>query len=337
MAGETGSNNASVTDAKLDGVTADESPEIATLQPGQDVTGIWACARKSRLTARNGSPFLQVELRDATGRIAGRAFRDVAYLDERFDQGDVVRVMARVEDYRGQHQLTIRAIERADADESVALELLPRAYRDLDELEGFLEHLAREVHDPGLRQLLDVALTDDELRRELRTAPCTRSGHHAYLGGLLEHTVAVTMLAQATCELHRKLDSDLLLTAAILHDIGKTREFEYGAEITLSEAGRMLGHLQLGAELLRQLAARAPSLTQDRLMQLLNCVLSHHGPVDGRSFATAEALALQRVNALDTQVKESLEHGTLAGDHESVRAARGLGGKRTAGHAPGHI
>jgi 3'-5' exoribonuclease len=317
-------------------MTAATNPEIAALEPGQDVTGTWACTRKSRLSARNGAPFLHVELRDATGRIAGRAFRDVAYLDGRFEQGDVVRVTARVEDYRGQRQLTIRAIERVTTDESAALGLLPRAYRDLDELEGFLEHLAREVHDPGLRQLLVVALADDELRRQLRTAPCTRSGHHAYLGGLLEHTVAVTMLAQATCELHRKLDSDLLLAAAILHDVGKTREFDYGAEITLSQAGQMLGHLQLGAELIREIAQRAPQLAPDRLMQLLNCVLSHHGPLDGRRFASAEALALQRINTLDAQVKESLEHGALAGS-ASVRVARGPGGESAARHTPSHI
>jgi 3'-5' exoribonuclease len=300
------------------------TPQIATLEPGRDVTGTWACSRKSRLTGRNGSPFLQVELRDATGRITGRVFRDVAYLEERFDQGDVVRVTARVEDFRGQRQLAIRAIERVEAGADQALELLPRAYRDLDELEGFLEHLAREVHDRGLSALLARCLADGTLRRDLRTAPCTRDSHHAYLGGLLEHTVAVTMLAQQTCELHRKLDCDLLLSAAILHDVGKTREFEYGAEISLSPAGRLLGHLQLGAEIIREQAARVPVLSEERLMQLLHCVLSHHGSSQGVQPASAEALALQRINALDAQVKGALEHGALAGD--SIRAAAGPGG-----------
>lgn len=313
-------------------MTTTATPEIAALQAGSDVTGTWACARKSKLTARNGSPFLQVELRDASGRIAGRAFRDVPYLDGRFDRGDVVRVTARVEDYRGERQLAIRAIERVEADECTTLNLLPRAYRDLDELDGFLEHLAREVYDDGLRSLLEALLADGKLRGALRNAPCTRDGHHAYLGGLLEHTVAVTMLAQQTCELHRKLDSDLLLTAAIVHDIGKTREFEYGAEIGYSQAGRMLGHLQLGADIVRQLSQRAHGLGDDRLMALLHCVLSHHGPPQGQHqpgqnqaqrFASPEALALYRVNALDAQVKGALEHGAIAGG--SVRAGSLIG------------
>lgn len=318
-------------------MTTTATPEIAALRAGSDITGTWACARKSKLTARNGSPFLQVELRDASGRIAGRAFRDVPYLDGRFDQGDVVRVTARVEDFRGERQLAIRAIERVEADEGTALNLLPRAYRDLDELDGFLEHLAREVYDDGLRSLLDALLADSDLRRALRNAPCTRDGHHAYLGGLLEHTVAVTMLAQQTCELHRKLDSDLLLTAAIVHDIGKTREFEYGAEIGYSHAGRMLGHLQLGADIVRELARRAHGLGDDRLMAVLHCVLSHHGPPQGQNqpgqnqaqrFASPEALALYRVNALDAQVKGALEHGAMAGAIAggSVRAGSRFGG-----------
>ncbi len=299
-------------------MTATATPEITALRPGSDVTGTWACTRKAKLTARNGAPFLQVELRDASGRIAGRAFRDVPYLDGRFAQGDVVKVTARVEDYRGERQLAIRAIERVDSDRETALGLLPRAYRDLDELDGFLEHLAREVHDPGLRSLLDALLGDDALRHGLRNAPCTRDGHHAYLGGLLEHTVAVTMLAQQTCDLHRRLDSDLLLTAAIVHDIGKTREFEYGAEIGYSQAGRLLGHLQLGADIVRELARRADGLPDHRLLALLHCVLAHHGPEQGRRLEMPEALALYRVNALDAQVKGALEHGAAAGD--SIRA-----------------
>src|SRR5205807_10166475 len=125
-------------------------------------------------------------------------------------------------------------------------------YRDLDELDGFLEHLAREVFDPAYRRLLDALLADDRLRSEWRRAPCTRSGHHAYLGGLLEHTVAVATLAHELATLHPRLNRALLMTAAIVHDIGKTREFTYGATIDVTEAGRLLGHVQLGLELLAE-------------------------------------------------------------------------------------
>jgi 3'-5' exoribonuclease len=182
------------------------------------------------------------------------------------------------------------------------------AYRDRDELEGFLEHLAREVHDPAYAALLERLLADEPLRAAWRQAPCTRGGHHAYLGGLLEHTVAVATLALEACQLHPRLNSDLLLCAALVHDIGKTREFTYGAAIELSDEGRLLGHLVLGQQILEP---RMGEMDAERRLALLHCVLCHHGPdaAPNRRFGSPEALALYRLNALDASVKGALEHG----------------------------
>ena len=146
------------------------------------------------------------------------------------------------------------------------------------------------------------------MRAQWRRAPCTRGGHHAYLGGLLEHTVAVGTLALEACQLHPRLNSDLLVTAALVHDLGKTREFTYGAEIGLSEEGRLLGHVVLGQLLLEP---RLAGLSAERRVALLHCVLTHHGAdaAPGRRFGSPEALALYRLNALDASVKGALEHG----------------------------
>jgi len=287
---------------------------IATLRPGQELEGIFACTRKDRLMSRAGTPYLAVELRDRSGAVQGRAFRDADVLAGRFDRGDLVRVAGRVERFRDELQVELRTIGRAPEGEADPAAFLPVAYRDLDELDGFLEHLAREVHDQGLRSLLDALLADEPLRTRWRRAPCTRNGHHAYLGGLLEHTVAVGTLALEACQLHPRLDSDLLLTAALVHDLGKTREFTYSAEIGLTEAGRLLGHVELGLALLREQAALIPALPSGRLLALAHCVLCHHGPeaAGGRGgirFGSAEALALARLNALDAAVKGALEHG----------------------------
>jgi 3'-5' exoribonuclease len=279
-------------------------PTIASLRAGDEVDAVFACSRKDRLQARSGAPYLALELRDRTGAMPGRAFRDADVLAGRFERGDLVRVIGRVERFRDELQIEVRGIARAqDADPAA---FLPVAYRDVDELDGFLEHLAREVHDPAYRGLLDGLLADEALRAEWRRAPCTRAGHHAYLGGLLEHTVAVGTLALEACQLHPRLNPDLLLSAALVHDLGKTREFTYGAEIGLSEAGRLVGHVQLGLQLL----ADRP-LPEDRRLALAHCVLTHHGPeaAPGRRFGSAEALALYRLNALDASVKGALEHG----------------------------
>ncbi len=288
------------------GMLSAEAPTIATLRAGDDVDGVFACARKDRLVARSGLPYLALELRDRSGVIQARAFRDADVLAGRFERGDLVRVRGRVDRFRDELQVEVSAISRsAEADPA---EFLPVAYRDLDELDGFLEHLAREVHDPAYAALLERLLGDAALRAEWRRAPCTRGGHHAYLGGLLEHTVAVGTLALEAAQLHPRLNSDLLLCAALVHDLGKTREFVYGAAIELSEEGRLLGHVVLGQQMLEE---RMGGLDGERRLALLHCVLCHHGPdaAPGRRFGSPEALALYRLNALDASVKGALEHG----------------------------
>jgi 3'-5' exoribonuclease len=281
-------------------------PTVATLRAGDDVDAVFACSRKDRLTARSGTPYLALELRDRTGAIQGRAFRDADLLAGRFDRGELVRVRGRVERFRDDLQVDVREIERAAAADPATF--LPVAYRDLDELDGFLEHLAREVHDAQYRALLEAMLGDAALRAAWRRAPCTRGGHHAYLGGLLEHTVAVGTLALEACQLHPRLNSDLLVCAALVHDLGKTREFSYGADIGLTEEGRLLGHVVLGVQLLGRYAG---GLSPERRLALEHCVLCHHGAdaAPGRRFGSAEALALHRLNALDASVKGALEHG----------------------------
>jgi 3'-5' exoribonuclease len=283
---------------------------ISTLRPGAEVDAIFACVRKDRLMTRTGLAYLALELRDRSGTLQARAFRDADALAGRFERGDLVRATGHVERFRDELVLEVVGIERiGDGDESVDPSVfLPTAYRDLDELDGFLEHLAREVHDRQYRALLERLLADQALRRGWRRAPCSRAGHHAYLGGLLEHTVAVATMAHELCQLHPRLRSDLLLTAAITHDLGRTREFSYGAEIGLTEEGRLLGHLVIGE---RMLSEHASMLDEERRLALLHCVLCHHGPgsAPGGRFGSAEALALYRLNALDASVKGAFEQG----------------------------
>jgi 3'-5' exoribonuclease len=282
---------------------------VSTLRAGQEVSGVFACTRKDRLITRTGSPYLALELRDRSGAVPGRAFQDADALAGRFERGDLVRVTGRVERFRDELVVEVMRVERVTpSDELDPAQFLPSAYRDLDELDGFLEHLAGEVYDRRYRELLDTLLADDALRRDWRRAPCTRAGHHAYLGGLLEHTVAVATLTHEVCQLHPRLNSDLMLTAAITHDLGRTREFTFAAEIGLTEEGRLLGHLAIGQ---RMLTERSGSLDEERRLALLHCVLCHHGTAaaPGGRFSSAEALALFRLNALDASVKGALEHG----------------------------
>jgi 3'-5' exoribonuclease len=281
---------------------------IAELAPGQVLSGSYVCARKDRLTAKNGSTYLSLELRDRTGTITARIFRDADRLGIGFERGDVITVRGRVENFRGQLGAEVESASRVDPSKVDPTDFLPSAYRNREELEGFLEHLTREVYNTGLRAVVEKLLFDGGLADEFRRAPCTRAGHHAYIGGLIEHTVAVGTLVTETCTLHPRLNSDLLMAAALIHDIGKTGEFTYGAEIGLSERGRALGHLQIGAELIN---AASGHLDRGERDALLSCVMCHHGTdaLRLRQFPSPEAVALYRLNALDAQVKTALEHG----------------------------
>jgi 3'-5' exoribonuclease len=281
--------------------SSENTQSVATLRDDDEVDAVFACTRKERQITRGGSPYLTLELRDSSGSIRARAFREADVLAGRFERGELVRVRGRVQRFRDELQIELREIERAGGEETDPARFLPTAYRDRDELEGFLEHLAPCT--------LPAQPSSGAGAGGSQRSARVQASHHAYLGGLLEHTVAVATLALELCTLHPRLDRDLLLAAAIVHDLGKTREFTYGAEIARSREGTLLGHVELG---LRLIAEHAPAtLDGERRLALEHCVILHHGPdpSSGQRFASAEALALYRLNALDALVKGVLEHG----------------------------
>jgi 3'-5' exoribonuclease len=264
---------------------------IADLAEDRVVEGVYAVARKQRLRTRGGSSYLALELVDPSGRVDARVWSDVDLLDARFDEGDAIRVLGRVERFRDRLQVEVRSLERAaDADPA---SLVPTLRRDADELEGFLEFLAGELSHPGLREVVARFVRDDELRRRLRTLPATIEGHHGYAGGLLEHTVGVATICRETAQLHPRLRADLLLAAALLHDVGRTRELGSAPTFRPTGEGRLLGHVHLGLRLIEE---RAGALDHAARAELLHAVASHH---DLRSARTAEAAALYHANQLD--------------------------------------
>jgi len=275
---------------------------VADLSEGTLVDATFAVQRKARRRTRNGDPFLTVELADRTGRVPAVVWKDVNLLGSRFEQGDTVRVLGRVETYGGRLQIEVRDLERVEGGDP--LDLVPGSRRDAETLDGFLEFLAGEIHHPGLARLVGRFVEDARIRERMRNAPAAES-HHAYAGGLLEHTVAVAALCREAAQLHPRLDGDLLLAAALLHDVGRTETFTGGVTIALSEEGRLLGHVLAGVRMI-DAAARAVELGEPALLPLLNAVAGHHGPLEGRRLETPEAVALFHANALDARIGEAL-------------------------------
>ena len=262
---------------------------IAELAPDRTVEGVYAVARKQRRTTRKGAPYLALELVDPTGRIEGRIWNDVELLDGRFAEGDAVRVLGRVERFDDRLQLEIRSVEASDEDPAG---LAPRLRRDPDELDGFLDFLAGELTHPGLAAAVGRILGDAALRKAMRELPAAET-HHSYAGGLLEHTVGVATLVRETAQLHQRLRTDLVLAAALLHDLGRVRELGRGPSFRPTDEGRLLGHVHLGLRLVEE---RATGLDTAARAELLHAIGAHH---DRNAARTAEAAVLYHANQLD--------------------------------------
>ncbi len=291
-------------------------PTVTTLEPGRPVEGVFAVRRKERRISRKGAPFLALTLGDATGTISAVIFDEPDWFAGQFEEGDRVRVTGEVTARGGKSVLRVRSLRPAEAADP-EVDLLPRSHRDPADMWGFVLGLADEVYDPGLRGLLDRMAGDDALAETWRTVPCTRSGHHAYLGGLVEHSVGVAMLCQSLCTWHPAVDSDLLVTAALVHDIGHTRNWAVGpAVVEQTDEGKAIGHLVIGQQMLDE-AARAVALPDEQRLALLHVIGWHHGPPAGAhiSQASPEALALWRANAMESSVKARLEGVSALEDH----------------------
>jgi 3'-5' exoribonuclease len=265
------------------------SAAIASLAEDRVVEGVYAVARKERRRTRAGAPYLALELVDPSGRIEARVWSDVELLDGRFGEGDAVRVLGRVERFRDRLQLDVRSVEAAEADPA---EFAPALRRDAAELDGFFEFLAGEITHSGLRALVDGFVRDERLRAALRGLPAAET-HHAYAGGLLEHTVGVATLCREAAQLHPRLRSDLVVAAALVHDVGRTLELERGPTFRQTEEGRLLGHVHLGLRLIEE---RAATLEAEVRAELLHAVATHH---EARAARTAEASVLYHANQLD--------------------------------------
>jgi 3'-5' exoribonuclease len=259
---------------------------ISDLVADRVVEGVFAVKTKRRLRTKGGAPYLMLELVDPTGHIDARVWNDVELLDGRFAEGDAVRVLGRVEKFRDRLQLDVRTLEAADVDPA---SLTPAMRRDVSELQGFLEFLVEEISHAGLSATVRAVLDGCDLG----AYPATPDDHHSYAGGLLEHTVGVATLCRETAQLHPRLRADLVLAAALLHDVGRTLELSRGPAFTPTEEGRLLGHVHLGMRLIDE---RAESLNEQQTAELLHCVAAHH---DARAARTAEAAVLYFANGLD--------------------------------------
>lgn len=257
--------------------------------------GVFAVLRKSRRRNRNGDPYLVLELSDSTGRIEGRVWQNADHFDRAVSTGDEVLVVGKPNVFRDEMQLDIRRIERVG--EPSGASFVPVARREPDELAGELDFLVDELEGTAQHALVRAVWHGPE-RELLLRSPATPADHHAYLGGLVEHTVSVTAICQSVSERHDGLDRGLLLAAALLHDIGRAREIQVAEQIAVPEDSALYGHLLLGHEMLLDAGARMRG--EPWWSALIHAISTHHGPLE--RCRTREAVTLASANSLDVRL-----------------------------------
>ena len=250
--------------------------------------------------------YLNLTLKDRSGEITARMWDNAEQAAAALLPGQVAMVAGHVEEYQGEPQVIIRAIRPCRPDEYDPADFVASSQRNPEEMLAQLQANIAEVSNPHLHKLLEAVFGDEELLARFTTAPGAKTLHHAYRGGLMEHTLNVVELVKKASELHPQLDRDLLITAGLLHDVGKIYELEGEVSYDYSDAGRFLGHVVLTDRLLTGKIAQLPDFPQHLANSLTHTVLSHHGQREWGAPvlpATPEACALHYADNLDARVQ----------------------------------
>lgn len=279
---------------------------VAQLRKGARISGgVYLVQESNFKQTRNGKYFIQLTLRDRTGAIRAVRWEATAELFESFASGDFLRVHGRVEEFQGQLQVVIDELERVPPEEVEAGAYLPVSERSPEEMEKELLGAVASLDDPHLKALLVAFLEDPEIRSGLLRCPAGKTVHHAYLGGLAEHVLSIIGAARSIAKNYPSLNLDILIAAAILHDIGKIRELAYARGFGYTDEGQLVGHIAIGLLMLAEKAAAFPSFPRDLLLHLQHIIVSHHGAAEYGAVKppmTAEAIAFHYLDNLDAKL-----------------------------------
>lgn len=277
---------------------------VNQLTPGSKVNEVFLlCNAQLREYAKGR--FLSLELGDRTGRIGAVMWDGAEQVYQRIKVGDLVRVNGRVGSYNSKPQLTIDFIEKVDQETLADLsDFLPETKKDKEAMLAGISEIINSVKTPHLNSLLRLFFEDTDFLKQFKGIPAAKKWHHSYRGGLMEHTLTVVTICNRIADLY-PIDKDLLLTGALLHDIGKIEEFSTGTVTDYSDEGRLIGHTVLGDEMVREKIAQIPDFPSETALRLRHMLISHHGEYEfqaPKKPKTPEACLLHFVDNLDAQV-----------------------------------
>jgi len=281
-----------------------DQKELNDLSFGDEFTMFLIVTKSEVKTSVTGKQFLNLELRDKSLALPSKVWDNAEEYSKKLKEGTVVKVIGQIEDFKGTMQIKIGKISPAKESDNVKPEdFLPKSQRPLSEMFNELDQVIVSIKNPFLNQLIKVILTDGKLEKYSKV-PAGKGWHHAYIHGLLEHTLEIIRICELMCSIHPDLKRDLLITGALLHDFGKTEELIYDSVFDYSDKGKLIGHIMIGALEVEKAAALIQNFPEDLKDQLIHLILSHQGklefasPVEPR---TLEAIVLYQADELSAK------------------------------------
>ena len=278
---------------------------INALKENIKIEDIFLVQNKNIAATKNGKPYIALNLSDKTGVVKSRVWDNAEKLSKQFDAGDIVTVKAYSVIYQGEIQLNINNIIKiADEDTDLTF-FLPSSENDPDQSIKELFTIIDSIKNSHLKKLLQTIFDDKFILSCFKKAPAAKTIHHDYIGGLLDHTLNVTRLAIDVSKNYNHIDQELLITGAIIHDIGKTQELSYERNFDYTDIGRLIGHISIGVEMINDKIAQLPDFPTDLAIILKHLILSHHGKFEFGSPKrpkTLEAMMLHYLDDIDSKI-----------------------------------
>jgi len=250
---------------------------VKDLEPDPSITGFFLVHEKEVRNTANGKPYLRMELGDRTGNVEARMWDGFEALAKEVNRDDFVKVQARVEIYRNKMQLTLQQFRVAKPDEIDVADFMPTTSYDVEKLYAQMLGYIEGMKNPWLKKLTTTILTNPEIVPRFKRAPAAKVMHHAYVGGLIEHVVGLCGLAKLVAAHYPELDVDLLLTAAMLHDVGKLDELNYERAVSYTAEGQLLGHIVMEVESVGKVMDSIEGFPENLKIVVQHILISHHG------------------------------------------------------------
>ena len=284
---------------------------INTLVEGETIRNIYLCKGKRSAETRNGKPYDNLILQDKTGTLDGKVWDPNSGGIADYDEMDFIEVFGDVITYNNNLQLNIRQIRKAQEGEYVPADYMPTTEKSTDSRYQELLAYIKKIKNPYLKQVVDFYFVKDEaFIKKFKSHSAAKSVHHGFSGGLLEHTLSVVKFCEYMAGAYPILNPDLLYTAAICHDIGKTKELSSFPENDYTDDGQLLGHIVIGVEMISDAVRSIPGFPEKLASELKHCIIAHHGELEygsPKKPALAEALALNFADCADAKMQTLTE------------------------------